>query len=119
MNLINKIKFLYVFHEGTKLKNSKLVKSLLTDEILLMLGIGLSILGFYVMAEWQIIAGLLVVFFGYGLLLTTTKKVKKAIIFFILKIKTLNQSFSILINNKIIIPTYFGRKKLIKAIFSH
>ena len=51
MNLINKINFLHDFRDGTNLKNSKLVKSLLTDEILYMLGIGFSILGFYVIAE--------------------------------------------------------------------
>lgn len=116
MNLINKIKTLYDFHEGKNLKYLKLAKSLLSDEILLMLGISFSILGFYIIAEWEIILGLLVVFSGYGLLLTTTKRVKKGIMFFILRIKTLCQSFSIIINKKIIIPTYFGRQKSRKVI---
>ncbi|MCW3998098.1 MAG: hypothetical protein NWF10_05965 [Candidatus Bathyarchaeota archaeon] len=39
---------------------------------------GFAILDFYVIAEWQILGGLLIVFSGYGIIIATTKIAEKA-----------------------------------------
>ena len=52
-----------------------------------MIGMGFAILGFYVIAEWQILGGLLIVFSGYGIIIATTKIAKKACQFTFLKLK--------------------------------
>jgi hypothetical protein len=50
------------------------------------MGMTLAILGFYTIAEWEIITGLTIVFSGYGTIITTTKIGKKTCKFLISKI---------------------------------
>jgi hypothetical protein len=60
------------------LESSKITNQIITDENLFMPGMGFAILDFYVIAEWQILGGLLIVFSGYGIIIATTKIAEKA-----------------------------------------
>ena len=74
-----------VIVEVKTLENLGIKKVLLKDEDLLMIGIGLAILGFYVIAEWQIIAGLSIVLIGYSTIIATTEIAKQTFLMVLLK----------------------------------
>lgn len=90
-NLVVGISFFSrIIVEVKNLENSIVKKALFANEDLLILGIGLSILGFYVIAEWEIIAGLSVVLIGYSTIIATTEIAKQTFHIVLLKLNSLN-----------------------------
>jgi len=76
------------------LESSKIVKQIVSDENLPIIGIAVSILGFWAIAEWQIIGGLLFVASGYCIVLaaaSTTRRFVKSLFF---KLKALKRSLN-------------------------
>jgi len=76
------------------LGNSKIVKQLVENENLLMVGMVLAILGYYVIAEWQVLGGLFMVFSGYGVMVMPTKLARKVCYFLILRLRIVNKRSS-------------------------
>ena len=74
--------------------NSKIVKQLVENENLLMVGMVLAILGYYVIAEWQVLGGLFIVFSGYGVMVMPTKLARKVCYFLILRLRIVNKRSS-------------------------
>lgn len=61
--------------------NLKVVKQLTLNENLLMVSMILAILGYYVIAEWQVLGGLLTVFSGYGIMAMLLNWLEKFAVF--------------------------------------
>lgn len=76
------------------MESSEIAKQALTDENLLMMGMALAIIGFYAIAEWEILVGLFIVFSGYGIIITTTKIGKQTWQLLISRIKELIKVFT-------------------------
>ena len=72
---------------GKKLKSTKIAKQKATNENLLMLGGAIAFLGLYVIAELQVFMGLIIVFSGYGTIISTTKTARNAFHSLLLKLK--------------------------------
>lgn len=75
------------------MESSKITIQFFTDDNLFMMGMILAILGFYTIAEWEIFAGLIIVFSGYSTIITTTKTGKQIFRFLIYKIKYIVELF--------------------------
>ena len=73
--------------------SSRGIKQITANENLLMIGIVLAILGYYVIAEWQIIGGLLIVFSGYAILVIPTKIVSQLYHFLVFRFQILKKRF--------------------------
>ena len=76
------------------MENSKIVEKIMSDENLSFIGAMFAVLGFYVIAEEQIIGGLLIVVSGYGIILVATYTTRRFAYFLFLKLKALNKRFS-------------------------
>ena len=59
-----------------------------------MVGMVLAILGYYVIAEWQVLGGLFIVFSGYGVMVMPTKLARKVCYFLILRLRIVNKRSS-------------------------
>ena len=73
--------------------SSRGIKQVTANENLLMLGIVLAILGYYVIAEWQIISGLIIVFSGYAILVIPAKIVGQLHYFLVFRFQILKKRF--------------------------
>ena len=73
--------------------SSRVIKQITTNENLLMIGIVLAILGYYVIAEWQIIGGLIIVFSGYVILAMPAKIVGQLHHFLVFRFQILKKRF--------------------------
>jgi len=76
------------------LGNSKIVKQLVENENLLMVGMVLAILGYYVIAEWQVLGDLFIVFSGYGVMFMPTKLARTVCYFLILRLRIVKKRSS-------------------------
>jgi hypothetical protein len=76
------------------LASSKIVKQIVSDENLPMIGIVVAVLGFYVIAEWQIIGGLLFAVSGYGIVLAAASTTRRFVKFLFFKLKALKRFFN-------------------------
>ena len=74
--------------------NSKIVKQLVENENLLMVGMVLAILGYYVIAEWQVLGDLFIVFSGYGVMVIPTKFARKFCYFLFLRLRIMKKRSS-------------------------
>ena len=76
------------------MESSKINVRFFTDNNLFIMGMILAILGFYVIAELEIFAGLTIVFSGYSTFIITTKIGKQICRFLIFKIKNFIELFN-------------------------
>ena len=68
------------------MESSKITVRFFTDDNLFIMGMVLAILGFYAIAELELFTGLIIVFLGYGTIITTTKIGKQICRFLLFKI---------------------------------
>ncbi len=73
--------------------SSKGIKQVTANETLFMIGVVLAILGYYVIAEWQIIGGLIIVFSGYAILVIPAKIVSQLHYFLVFRFQILKKRF--------------------------
>ena len=73
------------------MESAKIARQVLKDENLLMTGMILTILGFYAIAEWEVLAGLFIVISSYVIIITSTKIGKQSFQVFISKMKRFNK----------------------------
>lgn len=67
------------------------MKQIISDENLPMIGIVVAVLGFWIIAEWQIIGGLLFVVSGYGIMLAADNTTRRFVKFLLFKLKALKR----------------------------
>ena len=71
--------------------SSRVLKQIPVNEHLLMIGIALAFLGYYVIAEFQIIVGLIIVFSGYCIMVMPKKIVRQLHHFIIFRFHALKK----------------------------
>ena len=74
--------------------SSRVITQIMANENLLMIGIFFAILGYYVIAEWHIIGGLIIVFSGYAIMVIPTKIVSQLHDFLVFRFQILKKRFS-------------------------